>query len=89
MPEAAVPARSHWRSTMPPIDSRFRPRLAAVALVLVTAVAACAPPGTPLPGEPGSILTQRQAGGSQSPRRVDTDPIERGPNPAVIGRPAS
>jgi len=74
---------------MPQIVSRFRPRLAAAALVLAMGLTACAPPGTPLPGEPGSALSPRQAGGPQSPGRPDTDPIERGPNPAVIGRPAS
>jgi hypothetical protein len=74
---------------MPQVHRRVRPRHAAAALVIAMGVAACAPPGTPIPGEPGSIFSPRQAGGKQPPLRPDTDPIERGPNPAVIGRPAS
>ncbi len=75
---------------MPLIRSRLRPRFrgpaAATLLVLGMGVAACAPPGTPIPGEPGSIFSPQQAGGPQPPLRPSTDPIERSPNPAVIGR---
>jgi hypothetical protein len=69
---------------MPQNHPRSRTRLAATTLVLAMGVAACAPPGTPAPGEPGSVFSPRQVGGPPLPLRPDTDPIERGPNPAVI-----